>query len=72
MLLRFASDPGQIFLMEVNDDSDIVIKKWPDIKSRIGPIYNKLAYRRLKWDRPDGTKEAFEQFLNQVIDAPYE
>ena len=60
MILKFASKPNQIFFMELTEESKIIIKTWPDAKSKIGTEYNKIAYRRLKWDRPDGTREAIE------------
>ena len=60
MILKFASKPNQIFFMELTEESKIIIRTWSDAKSKIGTEYNKIAYRRLKWDRPDGTREAIE------------
>ena len=71
MILRFASKPNEIFFMELTAESEIIIKTWPEVKCKIGSDYNKIAYRRLKWDRPVGTREAIEKFYNEVIGTSY-
>lgn len=58
MILRFNSEPSQVFFMEVSEDSTITIKKWSEVKTLLGTNYTKFAHRRLKWDRPDDTRDA--------------
>ena len=58
--------------MEVSStNSEVTIKQWTEVKALFGTDYNKFAHRRLKWDRPDDTRDAIEQFVNDTVGLLY-
>ena len=49
MCLRYDDEPDDVFLVEATSDG-VAVKAWSDISYAVGEFYQKVAYRRLKWD----------------------
>ena len=68
MVLRYGSEPFEVFLLEAANDG-VSIKRWSEINYAVGDFYTKVAYRRLKWERPSESIEVLEKFLEETEDA---
>ena len=53
MILRSEDEPNEVFLLRVQDEGKINIRKWSRIKGEYGSFFDKLVYRKLIWQRPE-------------------
>ena len=68
MVLRYGSEPHEVFFIEAANDG-VSIKRWSEISYAVGDFYTKVAYRRLKWERPPDSIDVLEKFLTETEDA---
>ena len=55
MVLRYGSEPTEVFLVESEAVNGVAIKKWSDYDDEPGNFYTKVVLRHLDWDRPEGS-----------------
>lgn len=71
MVLKFGSDPNEVFFMEATSNQGVSLKRFSGMKQAIGTFYRKVVIRHLEWDRPDSSLDLLEQFINEVQGATY-
>ena len=67
MILRSEEEPNEVFLLRVQDDGKINIRKWSRIKGEYGSFFDKLVYRKLAWERPESAIEGIQDFVDSII-----
>ena len=60
MVLKFGSDPDEVFFLEATSNHGVALKRWSGIKHALGSFYSKIVIRHLNWDRPDSSLESLE------------
>ena len=67
LIVKYATDPSEIFVIEVDEQGKVSANKWSDLKTLKGTQYLKFAHRQLKWERPDEILPVIDDFLDKVI-----
>ena len=44
LIVKYATDPSEIYVIEVNEQGDVAENKWSDLKKLKGTQYLKFAY----------------------------
>ena len=65
MVLRYESKPNDVWFLESTSWNGVTIKKWSDIKRSLGTEFN-VAFRHLKWERPESSLPIIEQFIKET------
>jgi len=60
MILKFGSEPNEIFFMEATSNQGVSLKRFSGMKYTIGSFYKKIVLRHLDWDRPDTSLDVLE------------
>ena len=60
MVLKFGSDPDEIFFIEATSNQGVALKRFSSMKYTIGSFYKKIVLRHLEWDRPDSSLDVLE------------
>ena len=73
MVLKFESDPTEIYLVEATGNMGVSLNKWSLLKEHVGPgkFYKKLIYRHVNFDRGDKMVENLEKFLSEAVGQSY-
>jgi len=71
MVLKFGSEPEDVFMIEATSNLGVSIRNFARIKPHIGTFYTKVAIRHLDWERPDASLDILEQFLEEVNGREY-
>ena len=71
MVLKFGSDPDEIFFIEATSNQGVALKRFSGMKYTIGSFYKKIVLRHLDWERPDSSLDVLEQFINEVQGNQY-
>jgi len=73
MILRFESNPNEVYILEATGKMGVHLSKYSSIKKHLGPgkFYNKLVLRHLDFDRTDDCLTKLEAFMKQVIGLSY-
>ena len=66
LVLKFDSEPNEVYLIEATSNRGVQLKKWREIKHNLGSFYEKIAHRHLEWERPDSSIDLLEQFINET------
>lgn len=66
MVLKFGSEPDEVFFIESTSNQGVTLKRFSDMKDAIGSFYEKIVLRHLEWDRPDQSLDVLEQFIEQA------
>ena len=66
MVLKFGSEPDDIFFVEATGNQGVTLKRFSAMKHTIGSFYRKIAIRHLDWERPDTSLDTLEQFIEEV------
>ena len=72
MVLKFGSEPNEVFFMEATGNVGVGLKRFSGMKHALGNFYKKIVLRHLDWDRPDESLELLEKFVNEVQGAQYQ
>ena len=51
MVLKFDSEPDDVFFIEASSNEGVVIKSYRGIKYAIGNFYEKIVVSHLDWER---------------------
>lgn len=73
MILKFESDPGEIYMVEATGNMGVALNKWSLLKMHVGPkkFYKKLVFRHVNFDRNDKMFENLDKFLAEAIGLSY-
>ena len=71
MVLKFGTEPNDIFFLEATTDNGVSIKRYSQIRHCIGSFYSKVVLRHLNWERPDDSLDNLEKFLDEVNGRDY-
>jgi hypothetical protein len=71
MVLKFGSEPNEVFFMESTSNQGVSLKRFSGMKYTIGTFYKKICIRHLDWERPDESLDLLEKFLNEVKGSKY-
>ena len=66
MILKFGSEPENVFFIEATTNHGVSIKRYNGIKHAIGSFYTKVVLRHLEWERPDVSLDQLERFLEEA------
>ena len=69
MVLKFGSEPQEVFFIEATGNIGVGLKRFSAMKHAMGNFYKKIVLRHLEWDRPDESLEMLEKFVNEVQGA---
>lgn len=78
MVIKFSSQPDEVFLLESTGQQGVSIKSYSDLRLSIGTFFTKLALRHLDW-QDDGRQygrdqgcDVLEKFLQEVVGRDFE
>lgn len=73
MLLKFETDPDEVYLVEATGNNGVDINRWSFLKNHIGQgkFYDKVVYRHVDFDRSDDMFSKLEKFLAQAVGCSY-
>ena len=71
MILKFESEPGEIFFIEATSNHGVSLKRWSTIRQYLGNFYKKIVFRHLEFERPDDSLELLETFMKAVVGNDY-
>jgi len=71
MVLKFGSEPQDVFFIEATSNQHVSIKRYSGMKHTIGNFYKKIVLRHLEWQRPDSSLDILEQFMDEVKNSRY-
>ena len=71
MIIKFATEPEEVFLIEATSNDGIIIKRFRGIKRSIGRMYEKVVLRHLEWVRTDESLRNLEKFVKEVRGREY-
>ena len=71
MVLKFGSEPDDMFFMEATSNQGVTLKRFSAMKHTIGSFYRKIVIRHLEWDRPDSSLDTLERFIEEVQGRRY-
>ena len=67
LILRSEEEPNEVFLLRVQDEGKVNIRKWSRIKGEYGSFFEKLVYRKLIWQRPEFAIQGIQNFVDSII-----
>ena len=71
MVLKFGSEPNDVFLMEATSNHGVSLKRFSGMKFTIGSFYSKIVLRHLDWDRPEMSLDMLERFIEETQGRKY-
>ena len=71
MVLKFGSEPEDVFFMEATSNQGVALKRYSGMKHVIGSFYKKIVLRHLDWERPDMSLDVLERFIEEVQGRSY-
>lgn len=69
MVLKFASTPGNVSILEVTREHGVQIKNWLDIRGAKFRDFSKISLRHLNWNRPNSSRSVLEDFIKEFEGA---
>lgn len=60
MVLKFGSEPNEVFFIEATSNCGVALKRWSGMRHALGTFYTKIALRHLDFERPDESLEILE------------
>ena len=66
MVIKFASEPDDVFFIEATSNQGVVVKSYRGIKWAIGSHYEKIVLRHLDWERSETSLNIVDRFLEEV------
>ena len=71
MVLKFGSEPNDVFFMEATSNHGVSLKRFSGMKFTIGSFYSKIVLRHLDWDRPEMSLDMLERFIEETQGRKY-
>jgi hypothetical protein len=69
MVLKFETDPGEVYLLEATGNAGVSLNKWTYMWEHIGKgkFYEKAVFRHVTCERGDEMIDNLQKFLSQVV-----
>ena len=73
MVLKFESDPDEIFLVEATGNMGVSLNRWAFLREHVGhdKFYDKIVFRHVNFDRGDKMVDSLEKFLSEAVGLKY-
>lgn len=73
MVLKFESDPDEIFLVEATGNNGVSLNRWMFLREHVGhdKFYDKIVFRHVNFDRGDKMVDQLEKFLSEAVGLQY-
>ena len=71
MILKFGSEPDDVFYIEATSNNGVSLKRYSGMKHTMGTFYKKIVLRHLDWERSDSALDILEQFIEQAQGREY-
>ena len=73
MVLKFETDPDEIYLVEATGNSGVSLNRWLFLREHIGSgkFYKKIVFRHINFDRGDKMVMNLERFLSEAVGCKY-
>ena len=71
MVLKFGSEPDEVYMLEATTDLGVCIRNFADIIPEIGGHYTKVALRHIEWQRSNASLDILQKFLEEVQGRDY-
>jgi hypothetical protein len=73
MVLKFASEPDEVFLVEATGNMGVSLNRWHFLKEHVGKgkFYEKLVFRHIDYDRGEKMVDNLERFLSEAVGLKY-
>ena len=73
MVLKFETDPDEVFLVEATGNMGVSLNRWMFLKEHIGKgkFYKKMIFRHINFDRGDKMVTNLETFLSEAVGCQY-
>ena len=73
MILKFETDPGEIYYFDATGTNGVACGKWSLLRSHYGPakFYERIIYRHIDFNRSDEMVEKLETFLKEAVGRRY-
>ena len=63
MILKFGTEPDEVFFMESTSNQGVTLKRWSGMRHTVGNFYKKIVIRHLEFERPDNSLEMLQRFV---------
>lgn len=67
MLLKFETNPDEVYLVEATSNKGVSLNSWSTIRPFIGSFYERVVYRKLNGLRNDEIIDNLEVFLKEAV-----
>lgn len=73
MLLKFETDPNEVYMVEATGNMGVALNRWMYLREHVGKgkFYDKVVFRHIDFDRGDTMVDNLEKFLSQAVGAKY-
>ena len=71
MIIKFSSEPNEVFFIECTRETGVVIKSFSQMKPIIKSMFKKIVLRHIEWSRPDSAVQTLKQFIEETKDCTY-
>ena len=72
MILKFGSEPHEVFFIQSTSNFGVSLTRWSAIRHEVGHYYTKIALRHLDWERSDQSLAILEQFIKETEGAAFD
>jgi hypothetical protein len=73
MVLKFETDPDEVYLVEATGNLGVSLNKWAYLKEHVGEgkFYKKMVMRHVNFDRGDKMVDNLEKLLSEAVGKKY-
>ena len=73
MVLKFETDPDEVYLVEATGNLGVSLNKWVYLKEHVGEgkFYKKMVMRHVNFDRGDEMVDNLEKLLSEAVGKKY-
>lgn len=71
MILKFETDPDEVYFVESTSNRGVSISRWSMIRKFVGDFYEQVVLRHLEVDRNDEMIDKLEIFLKEAVGNKY-
>lgn len=69
MVLKFESDPSDIYIVDATGNNGVALNRWSFLKNHVGPdkFYKRAILRHVNFERTDQIIDKLEVFLKEAV-----
>jgi hypothetical protein len=71
MVLKFETDPDEVYLVDATSTRGVSITKWSIIRKFVGDFYEQIILRHLETERTNDMIDKLEIFLKEAVGLKY-